>query len=129
MTVKRILNDKGTAVTTCRPQDTIADVARVLSDKKIGAVVITQGDTVKGILSERDIVRAIAAQGEKSLGLPASDIMTENVITCGLQDSNDDVMQIMTGGRFRHVPAGPRPRRLRRFRGVLRPRTNGHGRP
>ena len=104
MTVQRILNDKGTAVTTCRPQDTIADVARVLSDKKIGAVVITQGDTVKGILSERDIVRAIAAQGEKSLGLPASDIMTENVITCGLQDSNDDVMQIMTGGRFRHVP-------------------------
>ncbi len=56
------------------------------------------------ILSERDIVRAIAALGEKSLGLPANDIMTENVITCGLHDSNDDVMQIMTGGRLRHVP-------------------------
>ncbi len=104
MTVQRILNDKGSAVTTCRPEDTIADIARILSDKKIGAVVITQGDTVKGILSERDIVRVIAAQGEKSLSLPASAIMTENVITCGLQDSNDDVMQIMTGGRFRHVP-------------------------
>jgi CBS domain-containing protein len=104
MTVQRILKDKGSAVTTCRPQDTIADVAGVLADKKIGAVVITDGDAVKGIVSERDIVRAIAKQGEKALGRPASDIMTEDVVTCGLQDTNDDVMQIMTGGRFRHVP-------------------------
>jgi len=104
MTVQRILNDKGPAVVTCRPQDKVGDVAKVLADRKIGAVVITQDDAVMGILSERDIVRAIAAQGEKSLALPASEIMTENVITGGLQDSNDDVMQIMTGGRFRHVP-------------------------
>ena len=104
MTVQRILNDKGSAVMTCRPQDTIADVAKVLADKKIGAVVVTEGDAVRGILSERDIVRAIAVQGEKALGKPASDIMTEKVIICGLHDSNDDVMQIMTGGRFRHVP-------------------------
>ena len=58
MTVQRILNDKGSAVTTCRPTDTIADVAKVLADKKIGAVVVTGGDTggdaVRGILSERD---------------------------------------------------------------------------
>jgi CBS domain-containing protein len=108
MTVQRILNDKGSVVTTCRPQDTIADVARILAEKKIGAVVVigggTEGDAVSGILSERDIVRAIAAQGEKALGKQASDFMTENVVTCGLHDSNDDVMQIMTGGRFRHVP-------------------------
>ena len=104
MTVQRILDDKGSAVMTCRPTDTVADVARVLADKKIGAVVVTEGDAVRGILSERDIVRAIAAQGEKALAKPASDIMTAKVITCGLQDSNDDVMQIMTGGRFRHVP-------------------------
>ena len=104
MTVQRILDDKGSAVMTCRPTDTVADVARVLADKKIGAVVVTEGDAVRGILSERDIVRAIAAQGDKALAKPASDIMTAKVITCGLQDSNDDVMQIMTGGRFRHVP-------------------------
>ncbi len=108
MTVQRILNDKGSAVTTCRPQDTIADVARILADKKIGAVVVTEGGTageaVRGILSERDIVRAVAGQGEKALGKPASDFMTQNVITCALQDTNDDVMQVMTGGRFRHVP-------------------------
>lgn len=104
MTVKRILDDKGSAVTTCRPQDKISDVAKVLADKKIGAVVITENDAVRGIVSERDIVRAIARQGEKALGAPASGIMTEDVITCGLQNTNDDVMQIMTGGRFRHVP-------------------------
>lgn len=104
MTVQRILNDKGSAVTTCQPTDTVADVARVLADKKIGAVVVTEGDAVAGIVSERDIVRAISAEGEKALGKPVSDIMTAKVITCGLQDSNDDVMQIMTGGRFRHVP-------------------------
>jgi len=104
MTVQRILNDKGSAVTTCRPTDTIADVAKVLADKKIGAVVVIEGDAVRGILSERDIVRAIAGQGEKALARPASDFMTQDVITCGLRDSNDDVMQIMTGGRFRHVP-------------------------
>ena len=104
MTVQRILNDKGSAVTTCRPQDTIAEVAGVLAEKKIGAVVITEDDDVRGIVSERDIVRAIAGQGEKALAKPASDIMTENVVTCSLNDTNDDVMQIMTGGRFRHVP-------------------------
>ncbi len=104
MTVQRILNDKGSAVTTCRPADTIANVAKVLADKKIGAVVVTEGDAVRGILSERDIVRAIAGQGDKALGKPASDYMTENVVTCALHDTNDDVMQIMTGGRFRHAP-------------------------
>ena len=104
MTVQRILNDKGSAVTTCRPTDTIADVARVLTDKKIGSVVVMEGDAVAGILSERDIVRVIAKQGEKALARPASEIMTKDVITCSLHDSNDDVMQIMTGGRFRHVP-------------------------
>ena len=65
MTVQRILNDKGSAVMTCRPQDTIADVAKVLADKKIGAVVVTEGDAVRGILSERDIVRAVAAADKK----------------------------------------------------------------
>lgn len=104
MTVQWILNEKGSTVTTCRPDDKIANVAKVLADRKIGAVVVTDGDAVKGILSERDIVRAIAEQDEKALARPASDIMTKNVVTCGLQDTNDDVMQIMTGGRFRHLP-------------------------
>ncbi len=104
MTVQRILDDKGSVVVTCRPQDTVGDVAKVLADRKIGAVVIMQDDAVKGILSERDIVRAIAGQGGKALEKPASEIMTENVITCALRDTNDDVMQVMTGGRFRHLP-------------------------
>ena len=104
MTVQRILADKGATVTTCQPHDPIADVARLLADKKIGAVVILRGEAVAGILSERDIVRAIAAHGAKALARPASDIMTQNVVTCGPLDSNDHVMQLMTGGRFRHLP-------------------------
>ncbi len=104
MTVQRILNEKGRGVVTCGPDETLLDIAAILAGKKIGAVVITKGDAIEGILSERDIVRAVATDGTAAMSRAASDYMTKKVITCGLQDTINDLMQKMSGGRFRHLP-------------------------
>ncbi len=104
MTVQRILNEKGREVTTCGPDDSLSEIASILATQKIGAVVISQGDSIAGILSERDIVRAVAHDGGTALKRKARDYMTEKVITCGLHDTINDLMQKMSGGRFRHLP-------------------------
>lgn len=104
MTVKAILQEKGGDVFTMTPDATLAEVARELTARKIGAVVIMHGDTLAGILSERDVVRHIAAKGADALGATASSAMTQTVETCALDDLIDDVMARMTRSRFRHLP-------------------------
>jgi CBS domain-containing protein len=105
MNVAAILKAKGRAVATCLPTTTLQDVARMLAEKRIGAVVVVdeKGD-VAGILSERDMVRAIAARGAQCLPETASEIMTKGVITCTPDDVLGHIMSTMTTGRFRHVP-------------------------
>jgi CBS domain-containing protein len=105
MIVSTILRDKGSTVATARPDTTVADVAAKLAAKKIGAVVIV-GDEgrVDGILSERDIIRAIAERGPVALNEQAADIMTRQVTTCTSADTLDHLMVTMTSGRFRHLP-------------------------
>jgi CBS domain-containing protein len=105
MTVEHILRNKGRSVVTIEPNRTLAEAALLLAERKIGAVVVS--DTfrpVLGILSERDIVRAIATRGPSALQEPVSRSMTEKVITCTGQSAINQVMEIMTDGRFRHVP-------------------------
>jgi CBS domain-containing protein len=105
MIVANILNDKGSSVATARPDTTVAEVAAKLAAKKIGAVVIVGGEgRVDGILSERDIIRAIAQRGPAALNEQAADIMTRQVTTCTTADTLDHLMVTMTSGRFRHVP-------------------------
>lgn len=104
MTVARIINEKGRDVVSTGPDVTLADVAAILSEKRIGAVLVMQGDDLLGILSERDIVRALARHGPEALGKLASDCMTSRVVTCRLEDTINHVMQTMTTGRFRHLP-------------------------
>lgn len=105
MTVKSILDQKGRKVATLNPGDTIAEAAKMLAAHKIGAaVVVRDGDKIAGILSERDIVRVIAAGGAASLAKPVSSAMTAKVKTCVEGDSVNEVMSIMTSGRFRHLP-------------------------
>ena len=105
MIVDSILKEKGTSVATARPETTVTEVAASLAAKKIGAVVIVGADgRVAGILSERDIIRAIAQRGAEALTLAASDIMTRQVTTCTCADTLDHVMVTMTTGRFRHMP-------------------------
>ena len=105
MSVVNILRDKGSSVATARPENTVAEVAAKLAELKIGAVVIVgpQGQ-VNGILSERDIIRAIAQRGPAALNERATDIMTHQVTTCTGNDTLGHLMATMTSGRFRHVP-------------------------
>jgi CBS domain-containing protein len=104
MTVSRILALKGREVATIQPHRTIGEAAKLLSSHRIGAVLVTGADgQILGILSERDIVRAIAAS-TAALDDAVSKHMTERVVTCTPDMLVYDVMESMTQGRFRHLP-------------------------
>ncbi|NNE81914.1 MAG: CBS domain-containing protein [Silicimonas sp.] len=105
MLVRQILGMKGgTDVVTISPNASVADAARMLSEKKIGAVVVSDNDKPDGILSERDIVRELGRRGEGCLKDNVSDLMTSNLISCVPDDTTDQVLTKMTDGRFRHMP-------------------------
>ncbi|MEJ0013217.1 MAG: CBS domain-containing protein [Bauldia sp.] len=104
MTVAAILSDKGREVATTTAAKTVADAVALLARKKIGALVVVEGERIAGIISERDIVRAIAATGGAALTEPIDAIMTRTVVTCTDGETIDSVMARMTRGRFRHLP-------------------------
>ncbi len=105
MNVEHILSEKGRHVVTIAPQASLMEAARMLSEKRIGAVVVSDaGHPVLGILSERDIARAVAADGAGALDQPVSRYMTEKVVTCTARSAINDLMGTMTNGKFRHVP-------------------------
>jgi CBS domain-containing protein len=105
MNVATILKGKGRSVTTVRPDHSLQDVAAKLAARKIGAVVVVgENGAVDGILSERDVVRAIAERGVAALEMPVSRFMTRDVITCRETSLVDETMEMMTAGRFRHLP-------------------------
>jgi CBS domain-containing protein len=105
MTVSHILKAKGRVVITAAPTATVADIAKTLSEKRIGAVVIAGPEgRIEGIVSERDIVRHVGKDGAKALALPASAIMTKSVRTAGEGDSEAELMALMTAHRIRHLP-------------------------
>lgn len=105
MTVKSILEEKGHDVVTIEPGATLADAARLLGERRIGAIVVSRGDRrIAGILSERDIVRAIGESGADALSQPVEKVMTAKVSTCRETHTVNDVMEVMTRGRFRHLP-------------------------
>ena len=105
MIVSSILAAKGGDVVTIEPTATLTAAAQLLSQRKIGAVlVLGPGDRIAGILSERDIVRAVAARGPQALDEPVGKAMTRDVVTCSKDDSIGDLMQRMTQGKFRHLP-------------------------
>ncbi len=105
MTVERILKIKGTRVHTVAPEATIAEVCKTLTEKGVGALVVSaDGKAVLGIISERDIVHVIAGKGQTALATPVRDVMTRQVVTCGLRERIDDMMARMSQGHFRHIP-------------------------
>lgn len=105
MTVAAILALKGRDVVTTSADRTIAEVVRLLAEKKIGALVVVEnGDRIIGIVSERDIVKSTAAKGAAILDEMVGAIMTRNVVTCSERETINDVMGRMTRGRFRHLP-------------------------
>jgi CBS domain-containing protein len=105
MTVARILADKGRDVLTTQPHRTVKEVAAQLASRGVGAVVVSDASqAVLGIVSERDIVRAIGAGSSSVLEEPVSRYMTAKVTTVDENVSIDRVMELMTAGRFRHLP-------------------------
>jgi CBS domain-containing protein len=105
MTVSIILAGKGRDVVTIDPNASLAAAVELLAGKRIGAVVIVGADRrIVGILSERDIVRALAEQGHKALDEPVSAAMTRKVSTCHERETISSIMERMTLGKFRHVP-------------------------
>ena len=105
MTVARILADKGRDVLTTQPHRTVKEVAAQLASRGVGAVVVSDAaHAVLGIVSERDIVRAIGAGSSSVLEEPVSRYMTAKVTTVNENASIDRVMELMTAGRFRHLP-------------------------
>ena len=105
MTVQNILNEKGTKVATVRPHETIGTLVHKLKLENIGSVVVSQdGKRVDGIISERDIVRGLAAHGTELLAMRVDKLMIRDVLTCAPEDSVKDVMQTMTSRRVRHLP-------------------------
>ena len=105
MAVVQILKVKGRAVLTATADDSVHSIIKILAEKRIGAVVIVNGQgAIAGIVSERDVVRAMAKHGSKALDLKARDIMTEKVRTCSPADSEAELMSLMTVNRIRHLP-------------------------
>ena len=106
MQVKQILKLKGdTGVVTVAPGASLAEAAALLAERRIGSVVVSDdGARPEGILSERDIVRELAQQGEGCLRRPVAEVMTREVETCARDDPADHVLARMTEGRFRHMP-------------------------
>ena len=105
MSVAHILQHKGHAVITAKPTDSVKFVAELLSSKRIGAVVVSaDGAKIDGIVSERDVVHALAQHGAASLGTAISTIMSKNVQTCEEADSETELMALMTQNRIRHIP-------------------------
>ncbi len=106
MLVHQILTSKGNSeVISVKPGTSIADVAQILAERRIGTVVVSEdGAKVNGILSERDIVRSLALRGGGCLEEVVDDMMTRNPVCCEKGDSADTVLTRMTDGRFRHMP-------------------------
>lgn len=105
MVIAGILKTKGGNVQTVAPTATVTDLVRTLASKRIGAVLVTDAaGRLMGIVSERDVVRSLAEHGAATLEMTAAQLMTADVQTATLQTSVAEAMEMMTDGRFRHVP-------------------------
>lgn len=105
MRISSLLARKGSSVATISRDATIGEVVSQLGSKGIGALVVSEdGDHIEGIVSERDVVRGLAASGAALLDDRVSSIMTEEVYSCGPEDDTESLMSIMTERRIRHVP-------------------------
>ncbi|GAB0118512.1 CBS domain-containing protein [Acidisoma sp. 7E03] len=104
MSIERILRGKSRDIASTTGGATLAAVCTLLADRRIGAVPVLEGNALVGIISERDVVRALARGGATALELPVSEIMTRAVRTITRLTTVEEAMAIMTEGRFRHLP-------------------------
>jgi CBS domain-containing protein len=105
MTVKAIVDAKGSKVVSIEPTANLSTAAALLAEHGIGALLVYGPEhRIAGILSERDIVRALAHRGAAALEEPVGQVMTRKVVTCAPAETVGDIMERMTSGKFRHVP-------------------------
>ena len=105
MNVDAILQNKGNAVETARPDWNVAQVCQRLDELEVGALLVSKdGQSVNGIVSERDVINHIAKEGAAVLDRPVSDIMIHDVVTCTRDDDIAHLMETMTERRIRHLP-------------------------
>lgn len=104
MTVRAILNTKGQHVQSVEPGAKLSAAIKILSERRIGAVLVLNQGRIEGILSERDIVRVLGERGASVLDEPVSAVMTRKVVSCREKDTVGEIMEMMTNGKFRHLP-------------------------
>jgi CBS domain-containing protein len=104
MTVRAILDSKGHDVLSVEPEVKLSAAIKLLGDRKIGAVLVMNQARLEGILSERDIVRVLGERGARVLEEPVSAVMTRKVVSCRESDTVAGIMEMMTLGKFRHLP-------------------------
>jgi CBS domain-containing protein len=104
MTVRSILDSKGHDVLSVEPDAKLAAAVKILGGKRIGAVLVMSQGRIEGILSERDIVRVLSERGAGVLEEPVSAVMTRKVVSCRQSDTVAGIMEMMTLGKFRHLP-------------------------
>ncbi|WP_454619785.1 CBS domain-containing protein [Bradyrhizobium cenepequi] len=104
MTVRSILDSKGHQITSVPPDATLTDAIKTLGERKIGAVLVMKEGRIEGVLSERDIVRVLGERGAAVLDEPVTAVMTRKVVSCRPSDTVAGIMEMMTLGKFRHLP-------------------------
>lgn len=104
MRISDVLRGKAKTVVTTSPDTTVVDLLSLLAEHNVGALVVLEGGSVAGIVSERDVVRRLHEFGSDLLQQPLREIMTTHVTTCQPDDTVDDLMRVMTDKRIRHVP-------------------------
>ena len=104
MTVRAILDTKGHQISSIEPESKLSAAIKMLGERKIGAVLVMSKGRIEGILSERDIVRVLGERGASVLDAPVSEVMTRKVVSCRESDTVAAIMEMMTNGKFRHLP-------------------------
>src|ERR1700680_2371780 len=104
MTVRAILDSKGHHIQSVEPEVKLSAAIKILAERKIGAVLVMSEGRIEGILSERDVVRVLGERGASALEEPVSAVMTRKVVSCRQTDTVAAIMEMMTLGKFRHLP-------------------------
>jgi len=103
-TARHLLDRKGRAIFSIRPDEPVLEAIRLMADHHVGALLVMEGDELVGIVSERDYARKVILKGRSSADTPVSQIMSSPVITVSLSNSVQECMQLMTARRLRHLP-------------------------